>query len=105
MNAPVIRISIGKFDADKAALVAAKLNESKARLEDGIRAMKGNLAYYAGVDRINNAMHNVSIWQSVADANQMATFAPMLALAGEFTAIGVHFERPILNFDTLWQID
>jgi hypothetical protein len=105
MNAPVIRISIGKFDADKAALVAAKLNESKARLEDGIRAMKGNLVYYAGVDRINNAMHNVSFWQSVADANQMATFAPMRALAGEFTAIGVRFERPILNFDTLWQID
>jgi hypothetical protein len=105
MNAPVIRISIGKFNADKAALVVAKLNESKARLEDGIRATKGNLAYYAGVDRINNAMHNVSVWQSVADANQMATFAPMLALAEEFTAIGVRFERPILNFDTLWQID
>ena len=103
MNAPVIRISIGKFNADKAALVVAKLNESKARLEDGIRAMKGNLAYYAGVDEI--AMHNVSVWQSVADANQMATFAPMLALAEEFTAIGVRFEWPILNFDTLWQID
>ena len=102
MNAPVIRISIGKFNADKAALVVAKLNESKARLEDGIRAMKGNLAYYAGVD---NAMHNVSVWQSVADANHMATFAPMLALAEEFTAIGVRFEWPILNFDTLWQID
>jgi len=29
----------------------------------------------------------------------------MLALAQEFTAIGVRFERPILNFDTLWQID
>ena len=46
-----------------------------------------------------------AFWQSVADANQMATFAPMLALAEEFTAIGVRFERPILNFDTLWQID
>ena len=102
MNAPVIRISIGKFNADKAALVVAKLNESKARHDDGIRAMKGNLAYYAGVD---NAMHNVSVWQSVADANQMATFAPMLALAEEFTAIGVRFERPILNFETLWRID
>ena len=30
MNAPVIRISIKKFNADKAALVVAKLNESKA---------------------------------------------------------------------------
>lgn len=105
MNAPVIRISIGKFDAEKAALVEAKLTESKARLEGGIRAMKGNLAFYAGIDRGNSAMHNVSIWQSLADANQMATFAPMLALAEEFTAIGVRFERPILNFDTLWQID
>jgi hypothetical protein len=35
----------------------------------------------------------------------MATFAPMLALAEEFTAIDVRFERPIPNFDTLWQID
>jgi hypothetical protein len=35
----------------------------------------------------------------------MATFAPMLELAKEFTALGVRFERPILNFDTLWRFD
>jgi hypothetical protein len=105
MNAPVIRISIGKFDADKAALVEAKLKDSKVRLETGIREMTGNLAYYVGIDRANNAMHNVSIWRSIANADQMASFAPMLALAQEFIAIGVRFERPILNFDTLWQID
>jgi hypothetical protein len=50
-------------------------------------------------------MHNVSIWESVADANQMATFAPMLALAAAFIALGVRFEQPILNCDTLWQLD
>ncbi len=105
MDAPVIRISIGRYDPAKAVQVEAKLKESKAHLEAGIRAMRGNLAFYAGMDRKNNAMHNVSIWQSLADANQMATFAPMLALAEDFTVIGVRFERPILNFDTLWQID
>lgn len=105
MNAPVIRISIGKFDPDKVAAVEAKLQESRARLESGIRAMSGNLAYYVGIDHANHAMHNVSVWESVADANQMATFAPMLALAAEFTTLGVRFERPILNFDTLWQLD
>jgi hypothetical protein len=105
MDAPVIRISIGKFDAAKAAAVEAKLKESKVRLESGIRAMRGNLAYYAGIDYTNNAMHNVSIWEGVADANQMAAFAPMLELAAEFTMLGVRFERPILNFNTLWQID
>ncbi len=105
MPAPVIRISIGKFDADREADIEAKLLASKAPLESGIHAMKGNLAYYVGVDRANHAMHNVSIWESVADAEQMASFAPMLALAVEFASLGVRFERPILNFTTLWQID
>ena len=62
MKAPVIRISIGKFDADKAVIVEEKLRESRARLENGIRAMNGNIAYYVGIDRSNNAMHNVSFW-------------------------------------------
>lgn len=104
MNAPVIRISIGRFDAEKAAMVEAKLVASRAMLETGVRAMKGNLEYYAGVDRTNHAMHNVSIWESVADAEQMSTFAPMLALAEEFTQIGVRFERAILNFTTVWEL-
>ncbi|MGA7810994.1 hypothetical protein [Bradyrhizobium sp.] len=105
MKAPTIRISIGKFDADQAAIVEKKLHDSRTALESGIRAMRGNLAYYVGIDRANNAMHNVSIWESVADANQMATFAPMLALGAEFATLGVRFERPILNCDTLWQLD
>ncbi|MBV9909203.1 MAG: hypothetical protein JOY52_16760 [Hyphomicrobiales bacterium] len=105
MDAPVIRISIGKFDPAIAEVVEAKLNESRARLEAGVRAMRGHIAYFAGVDRSSHAMHNVSIWRTVADAEQMATFAPMMELGKEFSALGVRFERPILNFDTLWRID
>src|ERR1700688_678258 len=63
MIAPVIRISIGKFDPDKAAAVEGKLRESRTRLESGIRAMRGNLAYYVGIDHTNHAMHNVSVWE------------------------------------------
>jgi hypothetical protein len=66
MKAPVIRISVGKFDADKAVIVEEKLRESRASLENGIRAMNGNIAYYVGIDRSNNAMHNVSFWDTVA---------------------------------------
>ena len=105
MKVPVIRISIGKFDTDKAAIVEEKLSESRARLEIGIRAMKGNIAYYVGIDHSNNAMHNVSFWETFADANQMTTFAPMIALGAEFAALGVRFDRPILNCNTLWQLD
>jgi hypothetical protein len=105
MEAPVIRISIGKFDADIAAIVEAKLRDSKTRLEPGIRGLDGNLAYYVGIDHANNAMHNISIWESVGEANQMAAFAPMLTLGQEFADLGVRFERPILNCGTLWQFD
>jgi hypothetical protein len=104
MRAPVIRVSVAKFDAEIAAVVEEKLRASRQRLEHGIRAMNGNLAYYVGIDRINHAMHNISLWESIAAAEQMATFAPMLALGKEFAELGVRFERPILNCDTLWQM-
>jgi hypothetical protein len=104
MAAPVIRISLGTFESDKAAVVEAKLIESKAALEAGIRAMRGNLGYYVGIDRRNNAISNVSLWDSVDAAEQMATFQPMLDLAKTFVALGVKFQRPILNLTTLWEL-
>jgi hypothetical protein len=104
MAVPVVRVSLGTFDADKAAIIEAKLIESKAALESGIRAMRGNLGYYVGIDRKNNAMSNVSLWESVEAAEQMATFQAMNDLAGTFIALGVRFQRPILNFTTLWEL-
>ncbi len=64
--------------------------------------MRGNLGYYAGIDRKNNAMSNVSLWKSVEAAEQMATFQPMIDLASTFAPLGVRMQRPILNFTTLW---
>jgi hypothetical protein len=50
-------------------------------------------------------MVNVSVWRSLNDAQQMQTLVPMQALAEEFTREGVRFERPIINYETLWQVD
>lgn len=104
MAAAVIRISLGTFDADKRLIVEAKLMESKAALEAGIRAMHGNLGFYAGIDRMNNAMSNLSLWDSIEAVEQIATFQPMLDLARTFVALGVRFQRPILNCTTLWEL-
>ena len=104
MRAPVIRISIGKNEANFSDVVELKLEESWAWLKGGIAAMKGNLDYYFGIDRAHYAMHNISFWEPLADANQMTSFAPLLTLGKEFVELGVRFERPIPNCDTLWQI-
>jgi hypothetical protein len=101
----VVRISIGGFDSDKIDTVKRALETSQDRLTPGIRAMKGNRGFFAGIDHENYSMVNVSSWDSVSAAKQMEHYQPMLELAKEFIGMGVRFERPILNFEPLWTID
>jgi hypothetical protein len=54
--------------------------------------------------RFDNTMTNVSVWASLDDAMQMASLPAMLALARTFAEIGVRFETPITNHETLWSI-
>ena len=55
--------------------------------------MRGNQGYYVGIDRGNNAMSNVSLWESAEAAEQMATFQPMLDLARSFVALAFGSSR------------
>ncbi len=81
------------------------LEASEDNLVPGIKSMNGNLTYFAGMDRENSVMVNVSSWDSVTSAKQMDHFQPMLDLAHEFIGMGVRFERPILNFESIWMIE
>jgi hypothetical protein len=49
-------------------------------------------------------MINVSTWDTLEHAQAMATLSEMAALAQEFGALGVEFERPIANYPVLWQL-
>jgi sugar (pentulose or hexulose) kinase len=100
----VVRISLGRFDADKYEVVRELLDESQKTLMPAIRALKGSQHYYVGIDKENNAMTNVSIWDTREDAQQMASLQAMLDLAKVFIDAGVRFERPITNHATLWNI-
>jgi len=100
----VVRISLGRFDADKYAIIRQLLDQSQKTLIPAIRALKGNRAYYVGIDRENSAMTNVSVWETLDDAKQMASLQAMLDLAKTFVDAGVRFERPITNHETLWTI-
>jgi quinol monooxygenase YgiN len=101
---PIVRISRGTFAPENYATIKARLDGAQATLVPAIRQLAGCLHYFAAIDRDSASMVNVSVWRSVADAQQMQTLAPMLALAEEFAREGVKFERPIVNYETVWAV-
>jgi RNA binding exosome subunit len=101
---PVVRISLGRFDPENFEIIRKLLDDSQKSLVPAIRGLKGNRSYYVGIDRQNSAMTNVSVWDTLDDAQQMASLQAMLDLAKVFVETGVKFERPITNHETLWTI-
>jgi hypothetical protein len=99
----VVRISRGSFKPDDYDRIAKRLEDARQMLVPGILQLNGCLHYWAGIERQSNTMVNVSVWQSLTDAKQMETLAPMLALADEFSQLGVDFERPIVNYEVVWE--
>jgi hypothetical protein len=79
------------------------LNAEKI-LRPGIEAMHGLMTFYVGADEATSSLANVSIWTDLEAAKQLDTFQPMLDLGKEFVAKGAQFERPIMNYATLWQL-
>jgi quinol monooxygenase YgiN len=81
-----------------------RLRDSAESLLPAIRGLPGCLGYYAAADEASGTLVNVSVWDTLAHAQAMASLTPMLALATEFSALGVEFERPIVNYETLWSL-
>jgi hypothetical protein len=101
----IVRISRASFAPEAYDQVRRRLDTAQESLIPAIRQLAGCLHYFAAIDRESSSMVNVSVWRSLADAQQMQTLAPMRALAEGFTREGVRFERPVINYETLWQID
>jgi quinol monooxygenase YgiN len=100
----IVRLSRASFPADRFEAVKRQLESAQETLVPAIRALDGCLHYYAAIDRASSTMINASVWSSLAAAKQMESFAPMQALAEEFARLGVSFERPVANYETLWEI-
>lgn len=104
MQMPVLRLSRGSFPAEKYTIVRDRLQSAQSSLVPAIKALRGCIHFWAGIDPVSNTMVNISVWATLDDAKQMESLAPMLALATEFAAMGVQFERPITNHESLWEI-
>jgi hypothetical protein len=105
MTLPVVRVSILRCDAAAFDMFRRMMIEAEAVLAPGIGAMRGCRAYYVGVDQASLSLSNVSIWDTIDDARQMERYQPMLDLGRQFSEAGARFERPIMNYSTLWQIE
>jgi quinol monooxygenase YgiN len=100
----IVRLSRGRYHPSLHPEIVLRLRDSAAVLLPAIRGLPGCLSYYAASDEASGTLVNVSVWDTLAHAQAMATLAPMLALATDFAALGVEFERPIINYETLWSL-
>jgi hypothetical protein len=103
-NAPVVRVSILRCKPEQFPEFERMMTEAGAVLLPGIRAMRGCRGYFAGSDPATSSFSNVSVWNTLDDAKQMEKFQAMLDLGKRFLDAGATFERPIMNYGTLWQL-
>ncbi len=101
---PVVRVSILRCPPERFAELRDMMADADRVLRPGIEAMPGLLAFYVGADEATSSLSNVSLWTSLEAARQLDTFQPMLDLGKPFVAKGATFERPIMNYATLWQL-
>jgi hypothetical protein len=103
MQQPVVRVSIMRYAPEKFSEFVQMMIESDAVLRAGIDAMPGLIDFYVGADEATLSLSQVSVWKTLHDAKQLDTFQPMLDLGRVFVQKGAAFERPIMNYLTLWQ--
>jgi hypothetical protein len=101
---PTVRVSVIRCHPQQFAELKKMMADSIAVLEPGIRRMRGLIHFYAGEDEAVNSLTNVSVWRTLEDAKQLDTFQPMLDLGKVFVSKGARFERPIMNYTSLWEI-
>ena len=99
----IVRISKGAYPAPRHDEITARL-AAAASLVPAIRACPGCVSYFAGSEVASATLVNVSVRETLDHADAMSKSAPILALASQFVALGVVFDRPIINYPVLRQL-
>ena len=100
----VVRVSIIRCKGENFVELRDMIVSTQTRLAPGIGKMPGLLHFYVGADEATSSLTNVSVWSTLENAKQLDSFQPMLDLGREFVAKGATFERPIMNYTTLWEL-
>lgn len=100
----VVRVSIQRCKPEDFTRLCDMMMAALAQLEPGLSKLPGFVHFYAGADEEASSLTNVSMWTSLEHAKQLDTYQPMLDLGREFVAQGAVFERPVMNYSTLWEL-
>ncbi len=99
----VIRVSRGNFDPARLAEVEQMARETDEYLVPAIQRLPGLIRYFAALSPTGSYVH-VSIWETDAHAQQMASLKEMVIDARKAAeAAGVKF-IPIINYPIAWTI-
>jgi quinol monooxygenase YgiN len=101
----IIRISRGSYPISKHTEFTARMAAASTTLVPAIKKLPGCLSYYAATDEASSTMVNVSVWDTLEHAQAMSALPEMTALAKEFVSLGATFERPIINYSALWNLE
>lgn len=104
MNQPIVRISQGRFAAEKYEAVKKLIDDSAMPLVPALQSLRGLLYYHVAVDPVTSTVVNVSVWEDLDAAQQMDTLQAMLAQRPVLEGAGVTFDR-IANYEPLWKIE
>ncbi|MBV9893953.1 MAG: hypothetical protein JO020_07285 [Chloroflexi bacterium] len=99
----VVRLSRGTFDPARFAEIDETSRRTGNYLVPAIRRLAGLNAYFAGVSP-SGSMINVSLWNSMEDADQMSRLPEMVERArADFEPFGMSF-IPIVNYPISWRL-
>ncbi len=99
----IIRVSRGNFDPARFTEVERMTHDTGTYLIPAIKALDGLSGYFAGASPSGSMVH-VSLWNSEAAAQQMASLKPMIINARQDAeAVGVQF-IPIVNYPIAWTV-
>lgn len=99
----VIRVSSATFEPGRFGEVEGMLRDTSRYLRPAIERLDGLLSYYAGASPAGSVVA-VSLWDSDAHAQQMASLREMTVDARrEAEAVGVSAPT-IVNHPLVWQI-
>ena len=96
MAQPIVRISKGRFAAEKYPQVRELIEDSAKPLVPALQNLRGLLYYHSAVDPMTSTVVNASVWEDTDAARQMDTLGEMLAQRT--------FDRPA-NYEALWKIE